>query len=347
MDNTQSDVPLSLYTTFKIGGPAKYFICVKSLDELKNAVLFAREKGLPFFVLGGGSNTLVSDDGFAGVVIKIEIMGVEWIEQSGGQTEIVMGAGENWDDVVALSVERGLSGLENLSGIPGTVGAAPVQNIGAYGSEIKDTLSWIEVFDTKDLSVKKLSAQECYFGYRDSIFKKKEGLTLIVTKVACLLKRDVAPNISYKDLANFFALKNNPAPILLPSVSDVRNAVLEIRKAKLPDLRELGTAGSFFKNPIISAEHYESLKKDFPDMPAFDAPDNQKKVSAAWILDNVCKYKGYREGNVGVYKNQSLVIVNFGGGSAKEIKNLADKMCECVKKNTGIDLFPEIISLGF
>lgn len=342
MDHLQQDVSLSLHTTFRIGGKAKYFVLAKTVAEIKDAILFAQEKGLPFFVLGGGSNLLVSDDGFDGLVIKINIVGVEWKNVADG-VEVTMGAGENWDDVVALSVERGLSGFENLSGIPGTVGAAPVQNIGAYGREIKDTLSWVEVFDTKALSLRILKAEECRAGYRDSIFKTPEGKKYIVTRVACTLAKNVQPEISYKDVSIFFT-KNN---VVSPSVLDVRNAVLSIRKEKLPDLALYGTAGSFFKNPVVSQEHFESIKKKFPEIPFFDAPDNNKKIPAAWILDNICKYKGYRVGNVGVYKNQPLVIVNFGNATADEIKKLADEMCECVKKNTEINLMPEIVSLGF
>ncbi len=339
MDYIKTDIPLSSYTTFKIGGPAKYLIFIKEEQHLKDAVLFAREKGLPIFILGGGSNTLVSDSGFDGVVLKIEMMGIEFNQISDNECEIVMGAGEDWDNVVELSVARGFSGFENLSGIPGTVGASPVQNIGAYGREIKDCISFVEVFDTENLEFKKLSPQECLFGYRDSVFKKEEGKKFIVTKVGCILKKNVSVDISYKDLDKFFEKVDKKE--ITPSM--VRNAVIEIRKNKLPDLKIFGTAGSFFKNPIISNEHYRLLKEKFGDIPCFDFSNEMKKVSAAWILDNICNFKGYREGNVGVYKNQSLVIVNFGGATADEIKKLSEKMCECVKKNTDIKLFPEII----
>ena len=343
MKNLSFDIPLSLHTTFRIGGNAKYFISVESTEQLKEAVLFAQEKGLPFFVLGGGSNLLVSDDGFFGVVIKINIVGIEWKNVSDSSVEVLMGAGENWDYVVGLSVERALSGFENLSGIPGTVGATPVQNIGAYGSEIKDTISLVEVFDTSEMVVKTLRLQDMAFGYRDSIFKNPEGKKYIIVRVGCILQKNAKPNISYKDLTAFFA-KNN---IAQPSVNDVRNAVLEIRRAKLPDLNMYGTAGSFFKNPIVSGEVFETLKEKFPLIVSFDTSLGQKKISAAWILDNICGFKGYRAGNVGVYQNQSLVLVNFGEGTSREIKNLADEMKACVKKNTGIDISEEIVMLGF
>lgn len=343
MENLSLDVSLSLHTTFHTGGNAKYFISVSSVEQLKSAVLFSREKALPFFVLGGGSNLLVSDEGFLGVVIKINILGVEWKDVSSSAVEVTMGAGENWDYVVGLSVERALSGFENLSGIPGTVGATPVQNIGAYGSEIKDTISLVEVFDTSEMVVKTLRLQDMVFGYRDSIFKKHEGKKYIIVRVGCILQKNTKPNISYKDLTAFFT-KNS---IVTPSIKDVRNAVLEIRRAKLPDLAVHGTAGSFFKNPVVSQEIFLSLKEKFPLIVSFDAGDGQRKISAAWILDNVCKFKGHRVGNVGVYQNQSLVLVNFGGGTSKEIKNLASEMKECVKKNTEIDLTEEVVMLGF
>ncbi|MSR73432.1 UDP-N-acetylmuramate dehydrogenase [Candidatus Parcubacteria bacterium] len=343
MKNLSLEVLLSQYTTFRIGGNAKYFISVESAEQLKEAVLFVQEKSLPFFVLGGGSNLLVSDDGFFGVVIKINIVGIEWKNVSDSSVEVLMGAGENWDDVVALSVARDLAGFENLSGIPGTVGAAPVQNIGAYGSEIKDTLSFVEVFDTTKMTTKILRVEDCAFGYRDSVFKTGEGKKYIVVRVCCVLQKNAKPNISYKDVSAFFA-KNN---IAQPSVRDVRNAVLEIRRAKLPDLNVYGTAGSFFKNPVVSQEIFLSLKEKFPLVVSFDAGEGQRKISTAWILDNICKFKGHRVGGVGVYQNQSLVLVNFGGGTSKEIINLASEMKECVKKNTGIDLTEEVVMLGF
>ncbi len=344
MDKIQHDIPLSLHTTFKIGGNARYFFSIKSVDDIKRAIIFSREKELPFFVLGGGSNLLVSDDGFIGVVLKIEISGVEWRDVSDTEVEMVSGAGEVWDDVVSASVERGLSGFENLSGIPGTVGAGPVQNIGAYGREIKDTLSFVEVFDTESFEIKKITRDECLFSYRDSIFKKPDGRKYIITKVVCVLNKKAVIDISYKDLKNFFASKNTESN---PSILEVRNAVLDIRKAKLPNLLEYGTAGSFFKNPIVSSGEYEKLLKKFPSLPAFDLPNGNKKIAVAWVLDNVCKYKGYRDGNVGVYKNQPLVLVNFGGGTASEIKKLSNEMSECVEKNTGLKIFPEIVMLGF
>ncbi len=343
MKSLQLQVPLSFYTTFRIGGKAQYFIPIQSKDQLTEAVTFVCEKKLPWFVLGEGSNILVSDDGFAGAVFKMEIRGVEWNTISGGCVEVVVGAGERWDDVVALSVERGLFGFENLSGIPGTVGASPVQNIGAYGKEIKDMFSWVEVFDTESMIFKIFQAQDCKFGYRDSIFKQNEGKKYIITRVAFILSLGGVSDISYKDLKDFFAQNNK----LNPSTKEVREAVLAIRKSKLPDLSIFGTAGSFFKNPIISTDHHDMLKGMFPTMPSFDTQDGKKKIPAAWILDYVCKYKGYRAGNVGVYEHQPLVLINFSNGTAQEILELAESMRACVKKNTHINLETEVVMLGF
>lgn len=342
MNFLQHDIPLSFHTTFKIGGPARFFVEIQDVAQLKEALLFAREKDIPFFILGEGSNLLVSDAGFLGLVIKMGIRGIEWTDK-GGKVEVVLSAGEHWDDVVEQTVVRNLSGFENLSGIPGTVGAAPVQNIGAYGTELKDTLLWVEVFNMTTMTTKIISVDECACGYRDSIFKKPEGSGYIVLRVACVLKKDVQVDISYKDLREFFSTKD----VASLSVQDVRNAVLSIRKAKLPDLTFYGTAGSFFKNPIVSRDEYDRLRATYSSLSAFDLPDGKKKISAAWILDTLCNFKGYRVGTVGVYKNQALVLINYGNGSAQEIMNLAQTMCDCVKKNTRINLEREVVTIGF
>ena len=347
MKFVQEEILLNKYTTFKIGGAARYFFVAHSVDDIRTAVLFAREKNIPWCVFGEGSNLLVSDEGFYGVVIKIEMKGIV-LNETGEGVEVVSEAGEHWDDVVATTVERQLSGFENLSGIPGTVGAAPVQNIGAYGAEIKDTLVWVEALNTNTMHIEHISASECSFAYRDSLFKKPEGRHYIIVRVACLLTSNGVPDISYKDLTHYFAQKKD-----IPTIADVRAAVLAIRKAKLPDLSVYGTAGSFFKNPVVTTAEYELLAQKFSDMPAFDVRteagelvQGQKKIPAAWILDTVCGFKGYRAGNVGVYHNQSLVLVNFGNGTAREINALADMMCACVKKNTHIDLSREVVMLG-
>jgi UDP-N-acetylmuramate dehydrogenase len=431
----RENVPLRDLTTFRVGGPARYFCVVTSEAELVEAIDFSRAGGtngsdqVPFFILGGGSNILVSDAGFEGLVIKMEIRGVSYgtdtmnmnVGARGGTTSlerhseeigqltksrlfskknpekmaqnnaplpqenelsenlgearkgtltrditpditsdiirVTAGAGENWDDFVATCVERGLYGLENLSGIPGTVGAAPVQNIGAYGSEVSQTIDSVRVLDTQAASG--LSERffdfpnaNCHFGYRDSIFKHEKNVDgtarYIIVSVTFHLKKNAPLNISYKDLQEYD----------LDSVAHVRAAILTIRAAKLPNIRTVGTAGSFFKNPIISVEHFNKLKEKYADIPSYPAGvENDSthtslvKVPLAWILDHVCGYKGMQRGNIGTYGNQALVIVNrFSAtgipATAFEIKKLAVEMVAAVKEKTDIDIEPEVQYVG-
>ncbi len=331
------NIPLREYTTFKIGGQARYFCRVKSADDLKAALAFALVKQVPFFILGGGSNVLISDAGFYGLVAKIEIGGVEFRER-GNEVLVAAGAGENWDDLVCETVKRGLWGIENLSGIPGTVGAAPVQNIGAYGVELGDVLHFVEVCDKKSGRVMKLLNNECKFAYRDSIFKNNEGSQYVIVRVALRLKKDRAPNLTYKDVAEYFSKRG----IKKPTLAGVREAIIEIRSRKFPALLKVGTAGSFFKNPIVSEDKCVELKKRFPELPSFPVGKGKIKISLAWILDHVCGFRGLREGDAGVWEHQALVLVNFGNASAREVSELAKKMIDAVKEKTGIDVRPEV-----
>jgi UDP-N-acetylmuramate dehydrogenase len=332
--NIQESVSLGAHTTFRVGGPARFFVEVTSEDELARAVTFAKEKSLPVLVLGEGSNMLVSDEGFAGVVIRPRIMGIEF----GVDGRVVAGAGEHWDDLVALCVSKNLGGIENLSWIPGSVGAAPVQNIGAYGTELADVLVWVEVFDINSGQTKKLSATDCRLGYRQSIFKESDGKSLVVLRVALQLSQGAEPNISYKDLTNYFAGKENP------TIAEVRTAVIDIRTKKLPDITKVGTAGSFFKNPIISAAAYEALVAQYPGMPSFPvaSADDQKKIPLAWILDHVCGLRGYTDGAVGLYETQPLAIVAYDSATSADVKRLVKKVSEMVKEKTGIDIEWEV-----
>jgi UDP-N-acetylmuramate dehydrogenase len=368
------NVSLAELTTFKIGGPARYFCAITNVEELKEALDFAKSPAhsLPIFILGGGSNILVSDKGFAGLVIKMEIRGTdvaggkkEFAKKNGGEkadkknedetsqfVEITAGAGEIWDDLVAFTVRRGLGGLENLSLIPGTVGAAPVQNIGAYGAEVKDTISAVEVFNIETGEVRNMKNAECRFSYRDSIFKKPEGKKYIITRVTFRLSKKLALKTDYKDVANY--LKTQQISLGELDLKKVREIVIAIRRAKLPDVskssqNKIGTAGSFFKNPIVSGAKYQELKKLYPDMPHFlpnpsRSQNGQEKVKipAAWLLDKLCGFKGYRDESVGVYENQALVLVNFGGASAANVMTLAKKMADDVFEKTGIKLEREV-----
>lgn len=329
-------VPLAPLTTFGIGGKARYFCRVRNEQELERAFEFVDKNNIPFWILGGGSNVLVSDKGFPGLVVKIEILGMEFGETK-TDVRVVAGAGESWDELVRLCVEKELYGLENLSGIPGTVGAAPVQNIGAYGVEIADFISWVEVFDTKKRSVRRLTAKQCRFGYRDSIFKQ-DGVSLVVLRVAFKLSKSKRLNLSYADVKAYFEKNGKTAPTL----AEVRSVVLEIRSRKFPDLEVVGTAGSFFKNPVVSRAVYNALSKRYPGLPGYRAAKGKMKLSLAWIIDRVCNLKDLRWGETGVAPNQTLVLCNFGNATALEVQKLAAHITDTVRNATGILIEPEV-----
>lgn len=328
---------LKEFTTFRIGGEARFFCIVKNEDELIEAINFSKKSKLPFFVLGGGSNILVADEGFHGLVIKMEFMGVEY-KESGDTTLVTAGAGENWDKFVAETVEKGLFGLENLSYIPGTVGASPVQNIGAYGSEVKDTIQSVHVLDVKKDEYVDLKNSECKFSYRNSLFKEDPRRYIVLSVTFALKNKKGRLNTDYKDVKEYFDFKK----IKEPTLKQVRNAVVEIRQRKLPDIKELGTAGSFFKNVIVPTTKAHELLKKYPEMILHPVTDKKVKIPVAWILDHVCGFRGVKKGNVGTFRNQALVLVNFGDATATEIIALAQKMVDEVYVKTGIEIEPEV-----
>ncbi len=331
--NIQEKISLKDFTTFRIGGPARYFCTVKNEDELIEAVSFSKKKKIPFFVLGGGSNLLVSDEGFPGIVIKMEMEGVTFSDDG----TVTAFAGENWDKLVEQTVDRGLYGLENLSLIPGTVGATPVQNIGAYGSEVKDTIESVHVLDVLKDEYKDLSNTDCKFSYRNSVFKE-DPRRYIVISVTFGLKKDGKINAQYKDVQEHFTFKK----IKEPTLKQMREAIIEIRRRKLPDVKDYGTAGSFFKNVIVSTSKAQELVAKYPEMIVHPVNDKKVKIPVAWILDNLCGFRGVKKGNVGTYKNQALVIINTGNATAAEIIALAQKMVDGVYEKTGIEIEPEV-----
>lgn len=340
----QENIPLAEFTTFKIGGPARFFCLVQTVTELTEAVKFAKEKHIPFFILGGGSNLLIADEGFHGLVIKMEIVGKEVIQK---EVEIIRaGAGETWDGFVEWTLTQGFNGLENLSAIPGTVGAAPVQNIGAYGTEVGQYIAAVRAFDTHSMTIVELSARDCHFGYRNSVFKHKKGMYVVV-EVDFALKKDGNVHIEYKDLKEYFAKKFQETNTKIQmeqqiTPADVREAVINIRWNKLPDWNKWGTAGSFFKNPVISKEVYDGLKLKYPQLPGFPEPNGHIKVPLGWILDNVCHIKGVMHGGVGAYEKQALVIVTKSGATAKEVVQFTQELMKQVKDATGITIEAEV-----
>jgi UDP-N-acetylmuramate dehydrogenase len=337
----EENIPLAPFTSFHIGGEARYLIRIKKAEDLASAISFAEEQSLPVFVLGGGSNILMSDQGFSGVVIKIEIDGVLFEENESG-TGVVVGAGENWDSFVQKTVDRNLSGLENLSAIPGTVGAAPVQNIGAYGVEVKDAIISVEAFNTETKEIETLTRDDCQFAYRFSVFKKPEGKKYIITRVTFFLGKDTPVFLEYKDIQAYMKASN----LKTLDGKGLRQAIIEIRGRKLPNWREVGTAGSFFKNPIIPRAEYETLLHKFAHMPHYVVSDEKVKIPAAWLLDNICNFKGAVRGEAGVWRNQALVLVNRGCATAHDIDALAQEMQQCVFNATGISLEREVEYVG-
>lgn len=331
-----TNVPLAQYTTFRIGGPARYFCSVKNEEELVEAVRFAKENKEKIFILGEGSNVLISDVGFFGLVIKMELKGLDIEEEKDNYVRVNVAAGELWDSFVEKMVEKGLYGVENLSAIPGTVGAAPVQNIGAYGMDVSESVESVRVFDMKEMKFRDISNAQCKFSYRHSVFKlEKENY--VITNVRFKLKKNGKVNISYSDLQKYFENRKD-----LPSLEDVRKAVIEIRWKKLPDWKLWGNAGSFFKNPVISEPHYNELKKKYPAMPGYKEPNGLVKVSLGWILDKVCNMKGFDMGNVSTHVSQALVIVAKPGAKSEEVVKLAYQLINTVKEKTGIEVEGEV-----
>jgi len=340
-------VPLAPMTTMRVGGNARFFARIKSLTDLRNGVAFARSQNVPIFVLGGGSNMLVPSKGFPGLVLKIEFKGISY-EEDGSSICVITGAGEVWDDLVRDAVARGLWGIENLSLIPGTTGGAVVQNIGAYGVEARDSIVWVEAFDTQTMKIKKFSRDECSFGYRESIFKKNNNL--IVVRAAFDLVRDGTPHIEYQDVKTFFterkgiSLWPSHESADSPSLSNIREAIVAIRTSKMPSSR-LGTAGSFFKNPVVSAEELARLKTTYPEIKAYLQGDGTVKLSAAWLLDKIGGFRGYRVGDAGTYEHQALVLVNYGTATTENILSLAHEIKNIIKEKTNVTLEEEVVMM--
>ncbi len=334
----KENVPLAPLTTFGIGGVARYLALAQDIKEIVAAFAYAKEKDLKVLLLGGGSNMLMPDTGWSGLVIKIEVKGVE-IETN----VVIAGAGEGWDGVVAQAVSKELWGLENLSGIPGTVGGAVVQNIGAYGAALSQTLSWVEVFDTTSGEVKKLTNAECAFGYRTSIFKKNAG-RYIVLRAAFELSTAPNPNLAYRDPNKAYKdiaqiLEKNPEP----SLADLRAAVLAIRADKFPDISVEGTAGSFFLNPIVPEEAARGLEERFPGMPLFAMPETtDMKVPLGWILDHVLHMRGFTLGKVRLFEKQALVVVAERGATASDVQALVQKIKKEVKEKLDLEIEEEV-----
>ncbi len=338
--------PIAPMTTLGLGGAAEHF--VQALDEtsLCAEVRRADAAGRPVFVLGGGSNVVVADAGVAGAVIRVATRGVRWT-RAGDTLHVEAAAGEPWDDLVAAAVAREAQGIECLSGIPGTVGATPIQNVGAYGQEVADTLTAVTVFDRRTGEVREIGARDCGFGYRHSRFKGDDRGAFVVLGVRFALRLGVAPTVRYGELSR--ALTDDPSP----SLATVRQTVLALRRAKGmvydPTDPEHRTAGSFFTNPTVDPATAEAVAARCPEgttMPRFAAPDGRVKLAAGWLIERAGVSRGHRRGGAGVSSRHALALVNHGG-SAAELVALAREIQERVWQTFAVHLSPEPVFVGF
>ncbi len=332
----RTDVLLAPYTTLGVGGLAQFFAEVDSVALLHEVVAWAQNAGHTITLLGGGSNVLISEAGVQGLVIRYVAQQIAYMEQGEGVALVTADAGVGLDTLVAELVSKELWGLENLSHIPGSVGAVPVQNVGAYGVEGRDVVTGVMVYDYSSHTVYTLTNSECQFAYRDSMFKHPEGATLVILSVTFAVSTVRVPRLTYKDLTTYFGENTEP------SLKEIRDAVIAIRTAKLPDWHSVGTAGSFFKNPIIAHDAYEVLVAQYPELPGFPESNGEVKISLGWILDKICGLKGYREGKVGLYEKQALVLVCEQGATAREVTEFVFHIIERVKEKTGITIEPEV-----
>ncbi len=337
----RENLPLAPLTTLQVGGPARYFAEADSEDEVCRALAYAREHGLPLFVLGGGSNLLVADSGWPGLVLKIAITGTE---QRGAVFSV--GAGEDWDGFVARTVAANCAGIECLSGIPGSVGGTPVQNVGAYGQEVSETITEVRVLDASSGAVRSLDNRECEFSYRATIFNSRERGRYIVLRVRFALTPGGKPRLEYGDLQNYFAGRSTP------TLAETREAVRSIRRRKamllVPGDDDCRSAGSFFKNPVLTRGDYDRLlDRAGAPIPNFPAPSGNIKVAAAWLVEHAGFPKGFTRGPVGISRKHALALVNRGGARASDIADLAAEIQQRVAEKFGVQLQPEPMYVGF
>jgi UDP-N-acetylmuramate dehydrogenase len=336
MTEILQNISLKPYNTFGLEAKAKYFVVFKSVEELKEILSKEKFKNEKKLFLGGGSNILLMRD-FDGLVLKNEIYGIENIFEDDSKVILKSGAGEVWHSFVLKSIDLGLSGLENLSLIPGTVGAAPMQNIGAYGVEIKDVFVSLEALNLETLEIKQFNKADCNFGYRESYFKHAGKGEYVILNVSFELSKIADFNVSYgaiKETLEQMGVKDL-------STKAISEAVISIRKSKLPDPAKIGNSGSFFKNPEIPKTQYNAVIEAFPNMPHYVIDADTVKVPAGWLIEQA-GWKGKRIGEIGVHTKQALVLVNYGGGKGKDIANLAYEIQASVLEKFGIKITPEV-----
>ena len=347
--NVQENVSLAPLTTMKVGGPARYFVENKTIAEVQGAVAFGRSRNLPLFVLGGGSNLVVSDAGWPGLVLKVGITGIDERNEN-GKAIFDVGAGEEWDKFAARAVARNCAGVECLSGIPGSVGGTPVQNVGAYGQEAAETIESVLTLDLRDDQIRELCGEACGFSYRTSIFNTGERGRYIILRVTYGLTPGGQPRIDYADLKRHFSGWQQ-----IPTLADTREAVRRIRASKAmlitPGDADARSVGSFFKNPVLSSEQHEDLSRRAAarglQIPSYPALDAQHKISAAWLVEHSGFSKGYDSGHVAISSKHALAIVNRGGATAADVVALKEHIQHRVQEIWSICLQPEPVFVGF
>ncbi|MEO6536940.1 MAG: UDP-N-acetylmuramate dehydrogenase [Candidatus Paceibacterota bacterium] len=333
----EENVPLAEHTSFKIGGPTKLFVTCETVEDVVEAVAFALERSLQIYPLGEGSNVLASDAPIEKAVLRICIPGIEY-RNEGSQTLVTVGAGVSWDTFVDDVTNKGLWGAENLAGIPGTMGGAAVQNIGAYGAVFEDSVVSIEAYDIQTQNLRTFTREECDFEYRMSLFKKSAG-SLIVVRITLALSEEAQPHLGYRDIEEYFSNIPNP------SLVGIRDAVRSIRAKKFPDLSVYGTAGSFFLNPVLPEDEAERVAAKYPGMPLFPMPEGGVKVPIAWLLDyrhGVLDMRDVHVGKALVWPIQPLVLASESGATSADVNALAELVVTKMKEATGIEIRREV-----
>ena len=339
--DVMTNISLKQYTTMKLGGEARYMATADSASDVVSLYRNARKENLPIFVLGGGSNVITHDEVFEGIVLLNKIKGFEVISETDETTDVKIGAGEVWDEVVEKAIELGLQGVEAMSGIPGTAGAAPVQNVGAYGQEIADTLISLEAYDSKTDTIVTISANECDFSYRNSIFRDKEKGRYCILSITLRLNKTEPKPPYYASLQKYI----DENDIREVNLSVIRVAVLNIRSEKLPDPAELPSAGSFFKNALVEKWKLEELQKEYSDIPNYAMSDGRYKIPTGWLIDKA-GLRGYRSHGMRVYEKNALVLVNDSATGYDDLAAIREEIVQIVFDKFGIKIEQEPLELS-
>lgn len=334
--NIAENISLRAHNTFGIEAMARYWAACTNMEELQQALQFATSAAAPLLILGGGSNILLTKN-FDGLVVKNDLKGISPVDEDKEYVYLKVGAGENWHSFTQYCIQKNLAGVENLSLIPGNAGASPMQNIGAYGVEIKDVFHSLQAYHIRDKQLMEFNLNDCEFGYRESVFKNKLRNQFVITSVTYRLNKNPVYNISYGAIRE----ELDKMGVKDLSIANIAAAVIHIRQSKLPNPAEIGNAGSFFKNPEVENGVYELLKKEFPSIVGYDLHNGHTKLAAGWLIEQ-CGWKGYRKGDAGCHAKQALVLVNYGLATGANILALSEAIIASVKEKFGVELHREV-----